>query len=108
MKLKDVQEQLGSFYKERGWSDYGPFIRVGFLMEEAGELAQAVRSLEIGRDRPDEEEKDPVYLKNHVKEELGDILANVILMANIYDLSLEEIVAAHKAKLEKRFEVSSK
>lgn len=37
--------------------EYGPFIRTGFLMEEVGELARAVRAAEIRRDRPDESPK---------------------------------------------------
>ncbi len=57
MNLEDCQKWISCFYKERGWYGLNPFIRVNFLSEEAGEVARAVRSLEIGRDRPDESER---------------------------------------------------
>lgn len=52
-------------YKDRGWVDLDIFVRKGFLSEETGEVARAIRALEIGRDRPDEadeslEERTPI------------------------------------------------
>ncbi|MBO1003191.1 MazG-like family protein [Pseudogracilibacillus auburnensis] len=52
-------------YKDRGWVDLDIFVRIGFLSEETGEVARAIRALEIGRDRPDEadeslEERTPI------------------------------------------------
>ncbi|MCY7947763.1 hypothetical protein MOC03_15880, partial [Bacillus atrophaeus] len=42
MQLAEAEKWMKDFYEKRGWTEYGPFIRVGFLMEEAGELARAV------------------------------------------------------------------
>lgn len=54
MNVNEFQDWVKSHYKERGWSDLDIFIRIGFLVEETGEVARAIRALEIGRDRPDE------------------------------------------------------
>lgn len=53
MNLTEYQEWVRDFYKKRQWYNYPPFIRSNFLTEEVGELAQAIRKIEIGRDRPD-------------------------------------------------------
>lgn len=36
MNMNEAQQWIKQFYGGRGWTDYGPFIRIGFLMEEAG------------------------------------------------------------------------
>ncbi|MBM7635719.1 MazG nucleotide pyrophosphohydrolase domain-containing protein [Streptococcus saliviloxodontae] len=104
MKLKDYQDWVSDFYKKRGWYDYNSFIRCNFLAEEVGELAQAVRKIEIGRDRPDEEEETKVEKLENIKEELGDVLDNIMILADKYQISLEEIMQSHQDKLIKRFE----
>ncbi|CEH32307.1 hypothetical protein AM501_06515 [Aneurinibacillus migulanus] len=104
MNINEFQTWIGEFYKQRGWTKYGPFIRMGFLAEETGELARAVRAIEIGRDRPDETEKAEGEQRRELIEELGDVLGNIILLANLYDLTLEEVMEVHKEKLLKRFQ----
>lgn len=103
MEINEVQKWIKSYYGQRGWTDYGPFIRVGFLMEETGEVARAVRSYEIGRDRPDESTPPPEQLKHDLIEEIGDVLGNIALLADLYGITLEETFTAHKEKLIKRF-----
>ncbi|WP_044639785.1 MazG nucleotide pyrophosphohydrolase domain-containing protein [Risungbinella massiliensis] len=102
MELRDLQRKVDEIYQERGWRELDPYIRVGFLMEEVGELARAVRALEIGRDRPDESRTETEW-KQELLEELGDVLGNVVLLAGKYGLSLEEIVQVHTQKLAKRY-----
>lgn len=68
LQLADAEKWMKEFYEKRGWTEYGPFIRVGFLMEEAGELARAVRAYEIGRDRPDEKESSRAEQKQELIE----------------------------------------
>lgn len=53
MDITDYQKWVSEFYKKRNWYQYNSFIRSNFLSEEVGELAQAIRKYEIGRDRPD-------------------------------------------------------
>lgn len=103
MEIQEYQEWLRSFYKERGWYSLSPFIRANFLSEETGEVARAIRTLEIGRDRPDEQPKTTPEQLHHLAEELGDVLDNVFILADKYQLQLEDILTANKEKLLRRF-----
>lgn len=103
MDITDFQEWVKQYYQDRGWSDLDIFIRIGFLAEETGEVARAIRALEIGRDRPDESRGSFEENKSQLTEELGDVLGNIIVIANKYDISLEEILHSHKKKLAQRY-----
>jgi len=104
MDAKEFQEWVQGFYDTRRWLDYDPFVRVGFLMEEVGEVARVIRSLEIGRDRPDEVHKPYEDLKRELTEELGDVFANIIILAKKYDIEFDDILCLHTKKLTERFE----
>lgn len=103
MEIKDYQTWLTEFYQQRGWYELNPFIRVNFLTEETGEVSRAIRAIEIGRDRPDEQVKSESELKEDLTEELGDVLDNLLILASKYDISLTEIMTKHQTKLTKRF-----
>jgi len=103
MNVTEFQQWVKEYYKMRGWSDLDIFIRIGFLAEETGEVARAIRALEIGRDRPDEVTGTLEENKKELTEELGDVLGNLIVIANKYDISLEEIFSSHKEKLAERY-----
>lgn len=103
MDVNAFQKWVKEFYEERGWSELDIFIRIGFLAEETGEVARAIRALEIGRDRPDETIGTHAENKQELIEELGDVLGNVIVIANKYDVSLEDIFKSHQEKLSKRY-----
>lgn len=103
MNVTEFQQWVREYYEERGWSELDIFIRIGFLAEETGEVARAIRSLEIGRDRPDEVGGSFEENKQELIEELGDVLGNLIVIANKYDISLEEVFRAHKKKLSERY-----
>ncbi|EOH96499.1 hypothetical protein UAY_02867 [Enterococcus moraviensis ATCC BAA-383] len=103
MDLQQYQQWISDFYKKRGWYQLDSFIRVGFLSEETGEVARAIRALEIGRDRPDEEEKATEILIQDLTEELGDVLDNLFILADKYDIRFEDILTSHKQKLTERF-----
>lgn len=103
MDVNAFQKWVKDYYEERGWSELDIFIRIGFLAEETGEVARAIRALEIGRDRPDESDGTYAENKQELIEELGDVLGNIIVIANKYDVSLEEIFKSHQEKLHKRY-----
>ncbi|USD82307.1 MazG-like family protein [Bacillus safensis] len=103
MQTIEMEKWIKNFYQTRNWTEYGPFIRLGFLMEETGELARAVRAIEIGRDRPDEQRQESPELKKELIEEMGDVLANLLILADQYDVTVEEVFSAHQQKLTKRF-----
>lgn len=107
MNVNEFQEWLKIYYKKRGWSELDIFIRIGFLAEETGEVARAIRALEIGRDRPDEFVGTHSQQKQELVEELGDVLGNVIVIANKYGISLEDIFQSHRNKLQRRYTKSS-
>jgi len=104
MKINEFQQWIKEYYDTRGWSELNIFTRIGFLAEETGEVARAIRALEIGRDRPDERVQSYEENKQELIEELGDVLGNIIVIANKYDISLEEIFNAHQDKLMKRYQ----
>lgn len=103
MEIREYKSWMIDFYKKRNWYHYDSFIRIGFLTEEVGELSRAIRSIEIGRDRPDELLKSEAYYKENLIEELGDVFDNVLIIADKYDILLDEIIKYHRRKLEERF-----
>lgn len=103
MDVTSFQEWVKDYYESRGWSELDIFIRIGFLAEETGEVARAIRALEIGRDRPDEPPGTYEHNKQELTEELGDVLGNLIVIANKYDIPLEDIFQSHKNKLSARY-----
>ncbi|ASN05340.1 MazG nucleotide pyrophosphohydrolase domain-containing protein [Virgibacillus necropolis] len=103
MEAKEFQKWIAEYYKSRGWADLDIFVRIAFLLEETGEVARAIRALEIGRDRPDEDASSFNEGKKHLTEELGDVLGNVVIIANKYNIDLEEVFLEHKNKLSNRY-----
>lgn len=106
MNIEEYQRFISDFYKARNWSQYDPFIRANFLAEEVGEVSRAIRTLEIGRDRPDEQEGLPEEKLANLTEELGDVLDNLFILADKYDISLETIMQKHKEKLLSRYQMN--
>ncbi|GAA3011123.1 MazG nucleotide pyrophosphohydrolase domain-containing protein [Tetragenococcus solitarius] len=104
MDINSYQQWISQFYKQRNWYEYQPFIRVNFLSEEVGEVCRAIRTIEIGRDRPDERKTDYNQQLENLTEELGDVLDNLFILADKYDISLEQIMNSHKEKLQTRYE----
>lgn len=98
-----VSKWITDFYKKRGWYDLHAFIRVNFLTEEVGEVSRAIRAIEIGRDRPDEAEQTKEQQIENLKEELGDVLDNLFILADKYGIELTEIMESHKEKLMNRY-----
>ncbi|MCK1999696.1 MazG-like family protein [Psychrobacillus psychrodurans] len=103
MNVTEFQQWIKEYYESRGWSELDIFIRIGFLAEETGEVARAIRALEIGRDRPDEIKGSYEENKQELTEELGDVLGNLIVIANKYNISLDKVFQSHKKKLLERY-----
>ena len=104
MNIFDYQQWITAFYKKRGWYALNPFIRVNFLTEEVGEVSKAIRTIEIGRDRPDETTLTKEAQIENLKEELCDVLDNLFILADKYQIDLTDIMESHKEKLTKRYE----
>lgn len=103
MKIQDYQQWVREFYQQIGWYERNPFMRITYLTEEMGEVACAVRALEIGRERPDESDASLQQKHDNLIEELGDVLDNLFVLADKYGISMEEVILRHKAKFEHRY-----
>ncbi|MFT8705070.1 MazG nucleotide pyrophosphohydrolase domain-containing protein [Bifidobacterium aquikefiricola] len=103
MNIADHALWLRDFYTSRGWYAYPPFIRLAFLTEELGELSQAVRAYEIGRDHPHERVRTESEQQAHILEELADVFDNVLILADTYGYSPDELIQASESKLRERF-----
>ncbi|RIN84508.1 hypothetical protein BU004_09495 [Mammaliicoccus sciuri] len=103
MKISEFQQWTHEFYQQRNWYELDIFKRLAFLTEEIGEVARAIRAIEIGRDRPDETELNEKQKLNDLKEELGDVFANLTIIIDKYDLNIEDILNDHLTKLDARF-----
>ncbi len=103
MNIFEYQQWITEFYKKRNWYGLSPFIRVNFLTEEVGEVSRAIRTIEIGRDRPDETALTKTEQIENLKEELGDVLDNLFILADKYNIDLTEIMISHKEKLTNRY-----
>ncbi|PMD69466.1 MazG nucleotide pyrophosphohydrolase domain-containing protein [Companilactobacillus nuruki] len=103
MKLQEHQQWLVDFYKKRNWYQYSPFVHLNFLTEEVGELSRAVRAIEIGRDHPGETQKNQAELDYNLKEELADVMDQLLVISSVYGIKPEELLQQSEDKLKKRF-----
>ncbi|KRL97232.1 MazG nucleotide pyrophosphohydrolase domain-containing protein [Liquorilactobacillus satsumensis] len=104
MTLEKHQQWLKRFYERRGWYEYSPFVHANFLNEETGELARAIRAIEIGRDHPGEDKASVTALRSNLEEELADVLDQVVIISSKYEIDARSLLAASEAKLKERFD----
>lgn len=103
MHFGEYQQWVSEFYKQQKWYERDVFRRLAYLTEEVGEVACAVRAIEIGRERPDQVEQDLTQKRENLIEELGDVFDNLFILADKYGISLEEVMAKHQTKFVKRY-----
>ncbi|WP_373819911.1 MazG nucleotide pyrophosphohydrolase domain-containing protein [Glaesserella sp.] len=103
MHFAEYQQWVREFYQQQGWYDREVFRRLAYLTEEVGEVACAVRSIEIGRERPDEIEQALLTKRENLIEELGDVFDNLFILADKYEISIEEVMSKHQVKFIKRY-----
>ncbi|USS90648.1 MazG-like family protein [Fructilactobacillus carniphilus] len=103
MDINRHQDWLINFYKQRDWYDYSPIIRMNFLNEETGELSRAIRAYEIGRDHPGEAAESDEQRLADIKEEMADVLDQVLILSDHYNLSVADLLEQSETKLKQRF-----
>lgn len=103
MTLDEHQQWLHDFYAQRGWDAYSPFVGLNFMVEEVGELARAVRTIEIGRDHPGEKAPTTTEQRANLEEELADVLDQILFCCSKYDIDASRLLQASEDKLTKRF-----
>lgn len=100
MTLDEMQKWFELFAKKEGWLEHKSFVDIGFLLEEAGEVAREVRRHEIGRHaHVDENGMSNNEMKEKLAEEIGDTLQALSVIASRYDISLAEAFNIHKEKV---------
>lgn len=105
--IEDHQLWLEKFYAERGWDKYSPFVVSNFITEEVGELARAIRSIEIGRDHPGEEVLSDKALEANLIEELADCMDQILILCSKFGIQSTDLLAASETKLINRFKSDS-
>ncbi|EXI62185.1 hypothetical protein MHD_10040 [Mannheimia granulomatis] len=103
MQIEQYQQWVREFYQQQGWYERNPFMRMTYLTEEIGEVACAVRAIEIGRERPDETEASQKQKRDNLIEELGDVMDNLFVLADKYDISMRDVIERHQVKFEARY-----
>lgn len=103
MQFSDYQQWAREFYQQQGWYERDVFRRLAYVMEEVGEVAHAIRAIEIGRERPDQVEQNAQQKRENLIDELGDVFDNLFILADKYDISVEEVMKKHQQKFLKRY-----
>ncbi|GAW65045.1 MazG nucleotide pyrophosphohydrolase domain-containing protein [Ligilactobacillus acidipiscis] len=104
MNLKDHENWLVDFYKQRDWYKYTPPVRLNYLTEEVGELSRAIRSIEFGRDHPGERKLSTCEKFDNLNEGLADVIDQVLIICSQYDIDPTSLMEYSERKLNKRFE----
>lgn len=103
LNLANHQAWLIDFYKHHDWYHFSPFVYLNFLTEETGEVARAIRALEIGRHHPGEKPQTPAEKTANLKEELADVLDQVLVIGAKFGIDPEALLAQSESKLSRRF-----
>lgn len=97
--MKDIQKKVRKFCEENNL-DAPIEHRILDLVSEIGELAKEILKMsDYG--------KKPIEYREEVKAELGDILYVLIILANHFDISLEEALDLVLEKYKKRLKKGS-
>jgi len=104
LTINDHQQWLVDFYQQRHWYQYSPFVHLNFLTEETGEVARAIRAIEIGRDHPGERQATTAERQANLKEELSDALDQILVISSLYNIDAQDLLVASERKLTHRFE----
>ena len=102
MDINEHQQWLVKFYEKRDWFKYPPQDRVNYITEELGELSRAVSTIEVGRDHPGEIILNQAE-KDNLREEMADVIDQVLVLADKYDIKPDELLEYSENKLKKRF-----
>lgn len=94
MNLREMQEWTKEAWKKSD-KDVDEKLELIFLMEEIGEMAEAIRKTAGQKDNKD--------VNVDLEKEMGDILLSLITLAIRYDIDLENAFEKVKKDIEKRY-----
>ena len=86
MSMKNYQQELDQWFKEKKWDYWKPHEILARLMEETGEFARLVNHIHGPKKKKiTESEQD-------LEEELGDIIYTLICYANSNGIDLDNAI----------------
>jgi len=95
VSIKDHQKWVKDAWKKSPKTNISERDELLFLMEEIGEMAEAVRKLSGNKENKD--------LKTDLEKELGDILLSLLTLAIRYNIDLETAFEKTKDSIIKRY-----
>jgi len=100
MDIKEMQKEIWDVvngYNEKHGLEHNKELSFYHLVEEIGELAREIHSHKDNWRRE--------FDKEHFKEELIDVLAQVLILAKDFDVDIEETYKNKIAALKKRYKL---
>ena len=94
--LKDIQSEIDNWIHKHG-GYWPPLSMLSAIMEEVGEVAREINSLEGHKPKKSIEKKG-----SNLGEELADLLFSVICLANCYKIDLNDKLKNVLSKYNKR------
>ena len=98
MTIQEYQQ----YVKDGASPKYTKELAIIGLLEEAAELGGVVKKETIYNDMSKFEAKYGMYVKDKIKDELGDTLWQYMLVASLYNLTIDEIIEENVRKLNSR------
>lgn len=89
----NIQIMVDEWIKNFGGGYWKPLSMLAALVEEVGELARVLNSMEIGKSN---------YSFEHLIEEIGDVLFALTCISNYYNIDLENALKYTLNKYTKR------
>jgi len=84
--MKNYQEEVDRWFKEKGWQYWEPLGIVARLFEECGEFARLVNHVYGAKKKKAGEEEQ------NFDEEIGDIIYTLICFANSHNIDLDQAI----------------
>ncbi|WEV60066.1 hypothetical protein OZX68_03840 [Streptococcaceae bacterium ESL0729] len=98
MDFKEYTNQTIDFYRDKGWYEYDPDVRINFLRQGVDQLIRSVDETEKVLAEPLENKQKIAETKELLSDDLGKLLDNLIILADKYDLNLEKLMDDHQNK----------
>ena len=86
--IKNYQDEIDEFFKREGWSYWSPLSQMARLSEEVGEVARILNDMH--GDKP----KKSIETKQHLDEELADVIYTVLCLANSHDINMDDAMSS--------------
>ena len=93
--IKEHQEWVKNAWEKSPKENISEKDELLFLIEEIGEMAEAIRKLSGNKENKD--------MKTDLEKELGDILPSLITLALRYNIDLEQAFEKTKSSIIKRY-----